>query len=128
MYFIEAGLRALRLRIEFADGLNFVAEEFDTHGTVVLRRVDVEDSATAGKLAGHFDEVHLGVTDRCEMGGEDFDVDLLTATKGDGQAGIVIAIKEPERSRLDGRDQNVDGSGCEFPQSLGALLLYIRMG
>ena len=32
--FIQSALRALRLRIEFADGLNFIAEKLNADGAV----------------------------------------------------------------------------------------------
>ena len=79
--FVEAGLRALRFRIEFADGLDLVAEELDAHGPVGLGRIDVEDSAATRELAGHLDEVHLRVADTGEMGGEHFDVDFFAAAQ-----------------------------------------------
>ena len=65
--FVEAGLRALGFGVELADGVDFVAEELDAHGTVGFGRVDVEDAAAARELAGHFDEVHLRVADAGEV-------------------------------------------------------------
>ena len=96
----RAGLRALGFGIEFADGLNFVAEELDADGAVGFGRVDVEDAAAAGELAGHLDEIHLRVADAGEMPGEDFDVHLFAAAEGDGEAGVVVAIKELAGRRL----------------------------
>ena len=91
--FVEAGLRALRLGVELADGLDLVAEELDAHGAVRFGRVDIEDSAAAGELAGHLDQVHLRVADAGQMRGEDFDVDLFAAAQRDGEAGVVVATQ-----------------------------------
>ncbi len=92
--FVEARLRALRLGIEFADGLNLVAEELDAHGAVGFGRVDVENSAAARELARHFDEIHLRVADAGQVRGEHFDVDLFAALERDGEAGVVLEIEE----------------------------------
>ena len=78
---VEAGLRALRFGIEFADGFDLVAEEFDAHGAIGLGRVDVEDAAAARELAGHLDEVHLRVADAGEVVGEHLDVDFFAAAQ-----------------------------------------------
>ena len=43
--------------VEFADGIGFVAEEFDAQGTVGFGRVDIENAAANGVLAGHLDDV-----------------------------------------------------------------------
>ena len=124
---VQAGLRALRLRIEFADGLNLVAEELDAHRPVVLGRIDVENSAAPRELARHFDQVHLRVAHRGQVAGEHFDVDFFAAPQGDGQAGVVLAVEELERRRLDGRNEDVDSAGGELPQRRSALLLHVRM-
>ena len=125
--FIEARLRALRLGVELADGLDLVAEELDAHGAVGLGRVDVEDAAAAGELAGHFDEVHLRVAHAGEVRGEHFNVDLFAAAQGDGKAGVVVAIEEAECGGLSGRDEDGDCAGGELPQGGGALLLHVGM-
>jgi hypothetical protein len=49
--------RALRLRVEFADGVDLVPEELDADGVVARERVHVEDPATERDLAGQFDEL-----------------------------------------------------------------------
>ncbi len=92
--FIQTALRALRIRIELADGFNFVAEELDADGAIGFRGVDIENAAAAGELAGHLDEIHLGVADAGEVRSEDFDVDFFAALEGDGKAGVVVAIEE----------------------------------
>ncbi len=123
--FVEAGLRTLRFRIEFADGIDLVAEEFDTHGAIGFGRVDIEDASAAGELAGHLDQVHLGVAHAGEVAGEDFDVDLFATAHGDGEAGVVIATEEPKGGGLGGRNENGDCASGEFEQGSGALLLHV---
>jgi len=59
------------------------------------------------------------------VGGEDFDVDFFAAAQGEGEAGVVIAIEELERSGFGGRDEDGDSAGGEFPESGCALLLDI---
>ena len=123
--FVEAGLGALGFGVEVADGFDFVAEELDAEGAVGFGRVDVEDAAAAGELAGHFDQVHLRVADAGEVGGEDFDVDLFAALEADGERGVVVAVEEAEGGGFDGGDEDGDGAGGEFPEGGGALLLHV---
>ena len=126
--FIEAGLRALRFRVELADGVDLVAEKLDAHGPVGFRRVHIEDAAAAGELAGHFDQVHLRVADAGEVAGKDFNVEFFAAPHGDGKAGIVVAIEKTERGSFCGRDENGHGAGGEFEKRGGALLLHVGVG
>ncbi len=123
--FIEAGLRALGFGVEAADGFDFVAEELDAQGAVGFGRVDVEDAAAAGELAGHFDQVHLRVADAGEVAGEDFDVDFFAALEVDGERGVVVAVEEAQGRGLDGRDEDGDGAGGQFPEGGGALFLHV---
>ena len=76
-----AALRALGLGVEFADGFDFVAEELDADGAVGFRRVDVEDSAAARELAGHFHQVHLRVANAGEVAGEYFEIEFFAAAQ-----------------------------------------------
>ena len=125
--FVEARLGALRLRIEFANGLNFVAEHFNAHGPIGIGRIDVENSATPCELARHLDDIHLRVADAGEMRGQHFNVDLFAALEGDGEAGVVIQVEKLHGCGFDGGDENVDGAGGEFPQRRCALLLHVRV-
>ena len=75
-------------------------------GRSAFRRVDIENAAAAGELAGHLHQVHLRVANAGEVAGEHFDVDLFAAAQGDRQAGVIVAIEEPERGSLNGRNQN----------------------
>ena len=97
-------------------------------GAVGLGRVDVEDAAAAGELAGHFDQVHLRVADAGEVPGEDFDVDFFAALEIDGERGVVVAVEEAEGGGLDGGDEDGDGAGGQFPEGGGALLLHVGVG
>ena len=65
--FVETGLRALRFRIELRmDSISSPKNSMRT-GRSDLGRVDVQNAAAAGELAGHFDQVHLRVADAGEM-------------------------------------------------------------
>ena len=64
---VQARLRALRLGIELADGLDLVAEELNAHRAVGLGRVDIENAAAPRELARHLDQVHLRVTHAGQM-------------------------------------------------------------
>src|SRR3954464_9669981 len=86
---VQARLRALCLRIKFANRLDFIAEELDTHGTVRLGRIDIEDSTTTRELPGHLNQVHLRVTDAGQMRSKDFDIKLFTTTNRDSKACVV---------------------------------------
>src|SRR5712671_7359452 len=55
--FIDGIRRALGSGVELANGIGFVAEEFDAEGAVGFRGIDIEDSAANGVLAGHLDDV-----------------------------------------------------------------------
>ena len=59
--------RTLRGGIEAADGVYLVAEEFDADGALGLGRVNIEDAAAKGVLAGHFDHVGTRIADGVEM-------------------------------------------------------------
>jgi hypothetical protein len=59
--FVQAGLRPLRFRIEFADGLNLIAEKLNANGAVGFRRIDVENPTAPRELARHLNQVHLRV-------------------------------------------------------------------
>ncbi len=126
--FVEAGLRALGLGVEAADGLDLVAKELDAQGAVGFGRVDVEDAAATGELAGHFHQVHLRVADAGEVAGEDFDVDLFAALEADGERGVVVAVEEAQGGGLDRGDEDGDRAGGQFPEGGGALLLHVGVG
>ena len=116
---------ALRLRLEFADGFDFVAEEIDTHGAVHLRRVDVEDAAAAGELAGHLDDVHLGVADGAKVVEEHLDIHLFAASQLLREAGVVGRVEEAHAGGLDRRDDDRRAVGRDLPQDRCALFLHI---
>ena len=125
--FVERRRGALRLGIELADGFDLVAEEIDADGAVHLRRVDVEDAAPASELAGHLDDVHLGVADAGEMVEEHLDVDLFAAAQLLGEAGVVGRVEEAHAGGFDRRDDDGGATGGDLPQHGRALLLHIGM-
>ncbi len=58
---------ALGSGIEFADGFDGVAQEFDAHGAGRLWRENVDNTATNGELAGHLDHFGARVADRADV-------------------------------------------------------------
>ena len=65
--------------IEAADGFDFIAEKFDAHRALGFGRIDIEDAAAQGVLAGHLDDIGGGVADGVQMGEEIFDVEGFAA-------------------------------------------------
>ncbi len=124
---IQTALRTLRLRIEFSDGFNFVAEEFDANGPVSFRRIYIQNSSPARELSWHFDQVHLGVTDAGQVARQHLDVYFFSATKRYGKPGVVVAIEQLQRRRLYGRNENLHRAGRQLPQSRGSLFLNVGM-
>ena len=125
--FVQARLRALRLRIEFANGLDLVAKKLDAHRAVALRRIHIQNAATARELPRHLHQVHLRVADAGQMRGEDLRIHLFAALESHRQTGIVVAVKEPQRRRLDRRNQDRHRARGQLPQRRCALLLHIGM-
>ncbi len=124
---VQPALRALRLRIELADGLDLVAEEFDAHRPVGLRRIHVQNPAPPRKLPRHLHQIHLRVAHAGQVSGEHLDVHLFAALQRHRQPGVVVAVKQLQRRRLHRRNQNRHRSGRQLPQSRRPLLLHIRM-
>ncbi len=106
---------ALGSGIEFADGIGFVAEEFDAQRAIGFGGVDIEDAAAYGILAGHFDHVGRGVADGVEVGEERLEIEGFAATDGAGEIGVVIAGAEADGGCGDGRDDDGCGAGGDFP-------------
>ena len=121
--FVDGIGRALRGGIEFADGIGFVAEEFDAQRTVGFRGVDIEDAAAYGVLAGHFDDVGGVVADGVEMREQRFEVEGFAATDGAGEIGVVIGGAEPDGGGGDWGDDDSGGAGGNFPERGGAFFL-----
>ena len=122
---VQSRLRALRLGIEFADGLNLVAEKFDAHRPVGFRRVHVQNSAAPRELPRHLDDIHLRVAHARQVRGQRLNVDLFAALERHRQARIILEIEELQRRRFHRRDQNIDGPGRQLPQRRRALLLHV---
>ena len=61
--FIHWVRRALAGGIELAHGFDLVSEELDAHGAIGFGRIDIENTAASGVLAGHFDDIGRGVAD-----------------------------------------------------------------
>ena len=126
--FVEGSSGALGVGVEFADGLDFVAEELEADGAIGFGGVDVEDAAAAGELAGHLDDVGARVADAGEVGEERFDVDLFAATENLREAGVEGRGKELHGGGFDGSDNDGGFAGGDLPEGLGALLLNVGVG
>ena len=113
--------------IELADGIGFVAEEFDAHGALGFGRVDVEDAAAQGVLAGHFDDVGGGVADGVQVGEQSVEVERFAAANGAGEVGVIVARAQTDGCGGDGRDDDGSGAGGDFPESGGAFFLEFGM-
>ena len=120
---VEAG--ALRVRVEAADGFDLVAEEVDADGTLHLGRVDVEDAAAQGDLAGHFDHVDAGVADGEEVLDEHVGQVLFAALEMQREGAIVVAREEAHAGGFDGRDDEAGGASGDLPERGGAGLLNL---
>jgi len=68
--------------IEFADGFDGVAQEFDAHGAGRLRRENVDNAATNGELAGHLDHFGARVADRADVSDQFFERDFFVGSQG----------------------------------------------
>ena len=117
---VQRGGGTLRLGVETADGLDLVAEEFDAHGAVHLRRVGVEDAAAQRDLAGHLDHIDARVADREQVLDQHLGQDLFAAPEAQREGGVVVARKEPHAGRFDRRNDEARGSGGDLPQRSGA--------
>ena len=105
----------MRGGIEFADGIGFVAEEFDAQRAIGFGGVDVENATAYGVLTGHFDYVGGGIADGVEVGEERLEIEGFAATDGAGEIGVVIAGAEANRGCCDRRDDDGCGAGGNFP-------------
>ena len=91
---------ALGLGVELADGFDLVAEEVDADGAVHLGGVDVEDAAAEGDLAGHLDDVDLGVADGEEVLDEHVGHVLFADVEVEGEGAVVVARGRASCRRL----------------------------
>jgi hypothetical protein len=123
--FIDWIRGALGSGIELANGLGFVAEELDAEGAVGFGRVDVENAAAKGVLAGHFNYISRCVADSVEVGEEGIEVEGLAAADDAGKAGVVIAGAQTDGSGGDRRDDDGCGTGGNLPQGGGAFFLEL---
>ena len=125
---IEGRGGALGIGIEFADGLDLVAEELEADGAVGFGRIDVEDAAAEGDLAGHLDHVDAGVADAGEV------VDQHVGTYS------FAALEDVARGRHSGRGEKLHAGGFDgrddeaaspvaiFQRVVGARLLDFGVG
>lgn len=69
---LDGGDGALGAGVEFADGLDGVAEELDAHGALRFRGENIDDAAADGKMSGKLDHFGARVADAREMGDQFF--------------------------------------------------------
>ncbi len=120
-------MAALGFGVELADGLDLIAEEVDADGPVGLGRVDVQDAAADGELAGHLDDVDAGVADREQMFDQHVDQVLFADFEREGERGVEVRLEEFEAGGLNGRDDQPRGSGGDLPERGGSRLLDLRV-
>ena len=125
--FVHGIGRALRCRIEVADGFDFVAEKFDADRALGFGRIDIEDAAAQSVLSGHFDHVGGGVADSVQVGEKVVDIERLAAAQDAGQVGVVFGRAQPDRRRGHRSDHDRGCAGGDLPQRGGALFLKFRM-
>ena len=125
--FVDGIRGALRGGIEVADGLDFVAEELDAHRALGFGRIDIENAAAQGVLAGHFDDVGGRVADGVEVAEQIVDVEGLAAAQNAGQIGVVLGGALKDGGGRDRRDHDRGFAGGNLPQRGGALFLNLGM-
>ncbi len=118
---------ALIVQIEFTDGIDAVAEEFDANRIAHERRKDIHDSATNGKFARRAHGLLTQVTRVCQMLGQEFLREILAARDVKDVCVELRGRDEPRRDGAYGGHDNVDLFGAELPQRCCSRLLDIRM-
>ena len=125
---VEREAAALGFGVELADGFDLVAEEVDADGAVHLGRVDVEDAAAEGDLAGHLDHVDPGVADGEEMLDEHVGHVLFAGLEVQGEGAVVVAGEELMQAASTGAMTRRAVSGGNLPEGGGAGLLDLGVG
>src|SRR5207253_3139368 len=83
---------ALCARVEFADRLDRVAEEFDTNRAWRLRGENVDDAAADRELARHLDHLGSRVADRSDVSDEFFERDFCVCGQSAGERKVDVGI------------------------------------
>ena len=120
-------MRALRMRIEAADGLHFIAEELNAHRPLRFRREHVEDAAAQGIFSRHLHHISGRVADSSEVRGQHFHIEALLAAHRDRQPGVVLGVPQPHGRGSNGNNHHRSRAGRHLPQRAGADLLNVRM-
>ena len=121
--FIDGAGGALRAGIELADGVDLVAKELDAKRTVGFAGIDVEDAAAQGVLAGHLDDISLGVADGVEVRSEFFGIDGLATAKDLGKIEVELGRLQAHERGVDRRDHQARFSGGDAPERTGTVFL-----
>ena len=113
--FVHRVRRALRSRVELADGLDFIPEEFNPHRPVGLGGIHIEDAATQSVLTRHLHHIRRGIADRVQVAEQRFGVNRIVSPHHARQLGIVLSGTEAQCGRGHRRNHNRDCSGCDLP-------------
>src|SRR5512146_3031243 len=127
-HFVQRRGGALGGRVEFANGLDFVAEQLKAGGAVGLGRINVENAAAHGVLAGHLHHISGGIAHRVQVPGKSFHVHGFASPQHSCQFAVELG-----RAQADGGGGNRgdhDGScpAGDFPQRGGPRFLNFRVG
>ena len=104
-----------------ANGLDGVAEKFDTDGLQRFGRIDVDDAAADGKLARHVAGDLLVVAGAGKEIDQVLMLDGFVARDGAGELRIKFAVAQAPERGLDRSDEEVGFAGGEAPESDGAV-------
>ncbi len=125
--FVHRSGRTLRGWVEPANRVDFVAEEFDAHRALGLGRVDVEDAATQGVLAGHLDDVGGAVADGVQVREQSVGIERFAAANGARKVSVKLGCAEADGRSRDWRHYDRCSAGGNLPQGGSALFLEFRM-
>ena len=108
--------RTLRVRIELAQGFDGIAEKFETHRALGLRRKHVDDSSANRELAGHFHHVVEFVAHAAEMRNQIVERDAFFARERAGLLRVKRRVGKAHARGGNGRNHDARQPGCISPQ------------
>ena len=98
-------------------------------GRSISGRVDIEDAAAQGDLAGHLDDIDAGIADGEQVLDQHVGQVLFAAPQVQGERGVVVAREEPHAGGFDGRDDEAwPVPRGDLPERGGARLLDLGVG
>jgi hypothetical protein len=84
----------LRFGVEAAYGFDLIAKELDADGLLLVRWKDVENAATNGVFAHHFDGIAALIADAFEVRGEIVERDFFMNTQRQGELPVVVRRRD----------------------------------